>query len=190
MPKVPWGIGSDAVDDWDRKSQYTPYSGPIPPNGVYEWTIKVLKSAAGTKDKLPSLWVGLELEPRRAYKEEKYAGYFIMAFLPVADTTAFRYVPFLDAIGVRGREFTERTVTDTDGNITRIGSWRNSGKEMIAAELKDGKDQDNKSRKEVGWMGPLPEEDINDDDDDAEEYADDEYDEEIDVDDADDEEPF
>lgn len=177
MPRVRWGISSGDIDDFDRSSQYAPYTGPIPPNGVYEWLVKVLKYIPGTRDKHPQLRIGLELVPREDRKDERqYSGYFAMAFLPITDKTAFRYVPFLDALGVSGKEFTERTVTDEDGNIKKIGQWRNDGKEIIAAQLADGQDQNGAPRKELAWFGPVAE--IDDDEED-------EYDEEIEE-----EEPF
>lgn len=177
MPKVRWGIKASDVDDFDRDSQYKPYDGPQPPNGVYQFQVKVLKYAAGTGAKLPQLRIGLELVPRSGRKDERrYAGYFIMCFIPVSPRTQFRYVPFLDALDVTGEEFENRTNTDNDGNITKIGKWRNTGDEIILAEIKDGADQDGNSRKEVGWMGYLTDED----DDGGEELDEDAYDEEYD----------
>lgn len=180
MPKAKWGITSRDVDDFDRSSQFVPYAGPIPPDAVYNWKIKVLKSISATKDKLPQLRVGLELMPRGA-SEDKYEGYFVYCFLPVAESTKFRYVPFLDAIGVSGREFVNGTVTDEEGNITKIGRWRNSGDELIGGQLKTGQDQNNEPRKEIGWMGEAL-----DDFDEGDEIDDDDY--EIDDDDYDDDE--
>lgn len=152
MPKANWGISASDVDDFDRESQYKPYTGPQPPLAVYNWRIKVLKSVSGTQKKLPQLRVGLELEPRGA-SEDKYSGYFIMAFLPVGETTKFRYVPFLDAIGVSGKEFTNGTLTDSEGNVKKIGRWRNTGDEVIAAQLRMGEDESGNPKEEIGWMG-------------------------------------
>jgi hypothetical protein len=158
MPRVRWGIKASDVDEFDRDSQYKPYDGPIPSNGVYQFQVKVLKYAAATSDKLPQLRIGLELVPRAGRKDErKYGGYFIMMFAPVSTRTAFRYVPFLDAIGVSGDDFERSTVTDNEGNITKIGKWRNDGQEIILAELKDSADQNGNARKDVGWMGYIPE---------------------------------
>ncbi len=175
MPRANWGISARDVDDFDRDSQYTPYDGPIPVNGIYRWQIKKIQHIAATGSKLPQLRIGLELIPRDK-SEKRYKGYFLMAFLPVSNKTAFRYVPFLDAIGVSGRDFETRTVMDQEGNITKIGGWRNSGSETIRAEIKDGQDGDGNPRKEIGWMGedadPAPESD--DEDDYDEEYDDDE----------------
>jgi hypothetical protein len=170
MPKASWGIDSSDVDEFDRDSQFVPYDGPTPPNGMYWWNINVLKYAARTKDKLPQLRVGLELVGRdNRPDDEPYIGYFITAFLPVSDKTAFRYVPLLDALGVSGREFKERTIVDDNSNITRIGNWRNSGEQLIAAQLKDGQDANGNSRKEIGVFAAIKE------DEDSEDYADDDF---------------
>lgn len=159
MPKVNWGIDAETIDEFDRESQYSPYAGPTPPSGVYKWSLKVLKFIPRTRDKNAQLRVGLALVPRDGQDKKQYAGYFIMAFLPVKDNTAFRYVPFLDAIGVSGDDFVSRTLSDEDGNIKRIGQWRNNGETEILAELKDGFDQDKNPRKDIGWIGPLADED-------------------------------
>jgi len=179
MPKADWGVNSRDIDNFDRDSQYKPYDGPIPENAVYHWKIKVLKSIAGTKAKLPQLRVGLELVPRKGRNEKKYSGYFMMAFIPVSDKTEFRYVPFLDAIGVTGREFTNGTVTDDEGNIKKIGKWRNNGDEIIAAQLGDGEDEKGNARKEIKWMGEINSEPESEEDDE------DEFDDEFDEDDGD-----
>lgn len=178
MPKVRWGINARTVDEtFDRESQFKPYDGPTPTNGVYQFQVKVLKSVAGTREKLPQLRIGLELVPRSGRKDERrYAGYFIMVFAPISDKTAFRYVPFLDAIGVSVRDFADRTNVDEDGNIKSIGKWRNDGKTLVAAELRDGTDDKGNSRKEVGWIGELNED--ADTDDDEEDYDEEEYDDE------------
>ena len=164
MPLVNWGINSEVVDDWDRESQFQPYKGPVPPNGVYQWCVKILKFAAGTRDKLPQLRIGLSLVPRGA-DEKKYKDYFIMMFPPIADNTEFRYVPFLDAIGVSGKEFTRGTRTDEEGNIRKIGRWVNDGKTLILAQLQDGVDQNNNPRKEITWVGAVDADEPADDDD-------------------------
>ncbi len=186
MPKVNWGISAKDIDNFDRDAQYKPYDGPIPPNGVYQFKIKVLKSVAGTREKNPQLRIGLELKPRSGRSEKSYTGYFIMTFPPVTDKTQFRYVPFLDAIGVSGRDFETRTIADQEGNIKSIGQWRNDGEEIILAELKDGVDQHGAPRKEIGWMGPLNEDDSEEESEDTEdeEYYDDEENADYDEDDA------
>lgn len=166
MPKVDWKIDSSVVDEFDRDGQFTPYKGPIPPMpAVYQWLIKKVQYIAGTKTKFPQLRVGLELVPRDR-SEKPFAGYFIMLFLPIMEKTAFRYVPFLDALGVDGDDFTNRTKTDEEGNIKRIGSWRNTGETEVLAQLRSGVDKDNNSRPEVGWVGPLDADEDSDDDDD------------------------
>jgi hypothetical protein len=177
MPRANWGVSSQEVDEFDRDSQFKPYTGPIPPDGVYNWRIKVLKYAAATRDKFAQLRIGLSLEPR-GDSEEQYRDYFIMTFPPVSEKTAFRYVPFLDGIGVTGREFTKNTITDEEGNIKKIGKWRNSGDEMIAAQLQTGQDQNGDPQKQIGWMGEAVEDFDNDGVEDDDDEDDDDYDDE------------
>lgn len=188
MPKVNWGIKASDVDEYDP-NQFRPYDGPIPPSGVYEWQVKFVKFAAATDGKLPQLRAGLELIPRRGRKDEKqFAGYFIMAFMSVSERTQGFYVPFLSALGVSGRDFEQRTIADQEGNIQKIGAWRNTGDTMVKGELKDDVDQNGNPRKRMNWFGPIGEAATADDTDagDEEEWdADEDYDDE-DYDDDDD----
>ncbi len=175
MPKPDWGIDPDTIDDFDREGQFKPYTGPTPPDGVYRFRVKQLKYAAGTKSKNPQLRPGLELVPRNK-DEKRFAQYFIMCFLPVSERTAFRYVPFLDAIGVSGKSFISKTVVDEDGNITRIGKWRMEGDTEILAQIRTEEDQNGQPRKDVKWFGaydPDADEDYEEDDDEDEDYEDD-----------------
>lgn len=190
MPKVRWGISASDIDEYDRDNQYTPYTGPTPPNAVYQWQVKVLKYVAGGRESHDQLRIGLELVPRKGRKDEaKYAGYFVMKFCHITSKAAFTYVPFLDAIGASGDDFKERTISDEEGNIKKIGRWRNNGDEILMGQLIERPDTNQVLRKEVSWIGPLAQdEDELDDDDDEYSYYEDE-DEEIDS-DGDDEEPF
>jgi len=173
MPRASWGIEAADVDDFDRDSQFKPYAGPpVPVGQVYLWTIKVLKYAARTKEKNPQLRVGLELVPRDGYDEEDYEGYFIMAFLTVTKKTDWKYVPFLDAIGVTGKEFATRTMYDEDGNVQRIGSWKNDKDTLVLADLRIGEDQHGEPKKEIGTFMPYEDEDEGEYEDDDQEYAD------------------
>lgn len=174
MPIARWGISARDVDDFDRESQRSNYQGPTPPNGMYHWLVKNLKYAAKTKEKFPQIRVGLELYPREGEgfeHEERYEGFWIMAFLSVSPKTDWRYVPFLDAIGVTGAEFESRTRFDENQNITRIGSWKMDGQTIIAAELKDGEDQNGNPRKEIGQIAEAVAYDDEGEDYDEEEYA-------------------
>jgi hypothetical protein len=186
MPKVDWGIDAAQVDEFDREKQFKPYTGPVPPvNTVYRWRIKVLKYIAATGKKHPQMRIGLELVERQE-SERRYRGFFLMDFPPITDSTKFRYVPFLDAIGVNGRDFAGRTIIDTDGNIKKIGAWRNDGEQTILAMFKMGADQNGDEKLEFNWYGPDEdlegeeaeadnEEYAEDDEDDAAYVADDDY---------------
>lgn len=178
MGIVRWNISANDIDDFDRSKQFKPYAGPVPPNNtVFLWRIKKMQYVPATRDKLEQLRVGLELVPRKGFDESRYAGYFIMNFIPVAPNTGFRYVPLCDALGISGRDFTERMRADKEGNILRIGKWQNDGQQLILAKFTDWMDNKGNPRKEVDWMGPIEddyEDDYEDDDNlDDDEYADD-----------------
>lgn len=182
MPKVNWNISEGTIDDFDRESVYKPYDGPIPPAGVYRWKIKKLQFVAATKGKNPQLRAGLELIPRNT-EEKRYKGYFIIAFMTVSEQWPGFYVPFLDALGISEREFTNGTVADEEGNISKIGRWRNSGDVHVKAQLKDAADQHGNPKKEIGVFmkdsaGASAEDDF--DDEDSDDFDDDDviYDDE------------
>jgi hypothetical protein len=187
MPKMDWGISRSVIDDFDRSKQYAPYTGPEPRNGVYQWKVKVLKTAPATRDKHPQLRIGLELVPRNK-EEKRYAGYFLMLFRSITPDgrNDFTWVPFIDALGVTSTDFTNRTITDNDGNVQKIGKWTNRQDALILAQLKDDSDQQGNARKEIGWFGPLNEDDEGDEEYDDGDPDDADYDDEYD----DDEVPF
>ncbi len=190
MPKADWGLSAGTVSDFDREKQFTPYQGPLPPNAVYAWKVVNAYYAAATGEKLPQLRLLLSLEPRDR-SEKKYAGFMCMAMAPVGDNTGFRYVPFLDAIGVSESDFFNRTDVDGEGRIRKIGKWLNNGKTVVAAQLEDNDYEGSKYPKAIGWVGELtayePDED---EEDDEEEYDEDdtEEDEEYEEDDEEEEE--
>lgn len=177
MPLVNWGVRARDIEGFDRDAQFKPYTGTLPVNGMYKFRIKQLKYIAGTDEKFPQLRASLELVPRNA-QEKKYKGYFITAFMVVSDKTAFQYVPFLDAIGVSGAEFERKTLTDQEGNVRKIGAWRNSGEEMILAEIRSNTGENaEKYPKQIGWMEAVTE---SDDEEDSEDYDDEDDSEDFD----------
>lgn len=202
MPRVTWsGLDAGDVDGFDRDSQIKPYAGPVPPDGMYLWAVKVLQHREGDRKKNPQLRVGLELVPRPGsdYKgERKYKGYFTMDFIPMADNTAFRYVPLLDVLGVTGKDLINNTITDEDGNIKKIGTYRHDGKALVMAQLVQEMDQNGnpKAQKNIrgGCYYEPPEDAKYEDDDDEDLPDDDEYgadidDDEYDFDEEEDERP-
>ncbi len=179
MPKVNWGISKGTISNFDRESQYKPYDGPLPPAGMYRWLVKRLKYVAATGTKNPQIRAGLELVPRNT-EEKRYKGYYITAFLTIAEQYPGFYVPFLDAIGVSENEFLSGTITDEEGNIKKIGRWRFTDDVHLKAQLRDETDQAGNPRKGIGYIGADSggeefSDDTEDDfdfDEDSEEYAD------------------
>lgn len=186
MPRVRWsGLGADDVDGFDRDSQIKPYAGPVPPDGVYLWAVKVLQFREGDGAKHQQLRVGLEMVPRSGsdYKHErKFKGYFTMDYIPMADNTAFRYVPLLDVLGVTGKDLVNSTITDEDGNIKKIGSYRHDGKALVLAQLVQELDQNGNPKMQKNVKGGAyfePPEDAEYEEDDDELPEDDEYTEDV-----------
>jgi hypothetical protein len=184
MGKVKWGAGvtGRGIDEVDTSGNFTPYAGPVPPAGVYQFHIKVLRRKLSS-NKNPQLVIGLELVPRKGMPEQnKYKGYFMMDYIPVMDSTQFRVRGFTDGIGVKGRDFAERTVDDGSEkeNILKIGNWVQNGKQFLLVSIGQGSDQQGNPRMEVKGYVPAgaasaPAEDDNaeDQDDSADDSADD-----------------
>jgi hypothetical protein len=180
MARKIWsGISGKSLDETDR-SEFKPYGGPIPPNELFCFKINALKHGKSSKG-TSQLIIGLTLVPRASRPEDKrYADYRIMDYIPVMESTQWRLVPFLDAIGVSGDDFEKRTMDSGEKDrwgsvpITKIGRWINDGKQYVMALLRDGEDQNGKTRKEIGgyWMpGAASEDPAEEDADAAEEDA-------------------
>ena len=178
--RVNWNLRGSDLDEFDRSRQYTPYTGPVPTNNVYQFKLKIFRYVKATADKWEQIRIGMELVPRNGREDEqRYAGYFLMVSRSLADKNRFTYVPFFDALGISGRDLDRGVITDEEGNVKKIGSWRNSGDLVILAKLADSEDAKGNPRKDFDWFGPLknphdelPEDDPDIDDDDE---SDDEY---------------
>jgi hypothetical protein len=190
VPKANWGISRDDFENFDREKQFKPYTGPVPPSGqVFQWLLKKLQYFPGTREKNPQLRIGLELNPRRK-EEKKYAGFFVMTFRAITPKTQFLYVPLCDALGVTATDFTDRTRVNEEGDVLAIGRWRNKGDQLLMAQLKDSEDEKGNPRKDIGWIGPVEDDELDDDEldeeideddyiDDEDEEASDEYEDEL-----------
>jgi hypothetical protein len=176
MPKAQWGVSARDVGNFDRDSAYKPYQGPIPVNGVYAWRVAKAVFAASDGESNAQLRLTLVLSPRNK-GEQKYNGYVNTAFMPIADNTQFRYVPFLMAIGASDTDFVNRTITDTEGVIKSIGKWKSDGKTIVAARLVDNDYEGARNPKQIDWVGEL-EDATPDEDEDEEEYEDEEEEDE------------
>lgn len=153
MPHINWNMSGRKLRDFDRSKQFAPYTGPVPPNAVYKFKVKVFKYVEATRDKWEQIRIGLELVPRNA-EEQRFGGFFVMAFRALADNNEFTYVPFFDAIGVTDADW-DRTIADEEGNIKKIGRWRHDGTTEILARLCDKVGTDDVTRKDVDWFGPV-----------------------------------
>ena len=179
MPRAQWGVSATEVDQFDPATQFKPYTGEVPPNGVYEFLIRAMKYMPATDDKNPQLRLSVALAPRASRpREARYDDFYVTTFIPVTPKSQFRYVPLLNALGIPSRDFINKTIVDAEGNITRIGDWRQDGEQYILCELVDSTGGDDRYPKDIKWIGP-----INDDEAEESDNADQNDDEEIDDDD-------
>jgi hypothetical protein len=157
MGKVKWGgVTGKGIDEVDTSKQFTPYAGPVPPAGVYQFHLKILRQGMSSNNN-PQLILGLVLVPRKGMPEQnKFKGYFLMDYIVVMEQTQFKVRPFLDAIGVKGRDFTDRCVDDGSDkkNITKIGNWIQDGKKFLLVSIGMGSDNNGNSRMEVKGYVP------------------------------------
>lgn len=194
MPTMDWGLEPGTVEDFDRSKVFVPYKGKLPPpNQVFLWEIKRVSLVKGTSaGKLPQLRIGLELCPRNR-EEKQYEGFYRSTFSPVSESTAFRYVPFLDAIGVSERDFLRGTKHDREGVISAIGRWKfKPGETFVLARLEESENYKDPAKTDLNindtWFGAPTDADFEEEEDDDDEYEDDEsYDDADDDDDDEDE---
>lgn len=164
MGKVTWGgdISADAIDEAERR-QFQPYDGPVPPNALYAWKIKMLKKGKAKSSGNDQLIIGLELAPRTGREDQKpYKGYYRTTYIAVVDSQAGKLAGFLDAIGVTAKDFLNRMYDDGEKDarggvrITKIGDWVNDGNQYVLGELNDDTDKDGRPTKRVDRFWPPP----------------------------------
>lgn len=166
MAKVKWGGQelASSIDDYDpdNDQQYTDYTGPRPPKGLYRFRIGRVQKSESTNG-FPQMVVDMELDPDRA-EHKQYAGYHIRDYIIVKEdgSTAFRYAPLLRALGVTGKQFVTMTVVDENGYITKMGP------KLIPGSLVHGFIRPSKRNPEydyIKYMPPRADDDSNDADD-------------------------
>lgn len=125
MPKVKWGTGDGALTaadiDGARSNEFTPYSGPLPPGGVYRFVVKQMKqgtSGAGN----PKLTTIMELDGGWKEAHKKYDGCPLFDHMPVTQSAAFRTKAFCEAFGITPREFLTGILVDDDSKVTKLAS--------------------------------------------------------------------
>lgn len=143
MAKVKWGsVNAQEIDEFEDEG-FSAYDGPDPKRGVYGFKIKFMKTgtSSGGHDQMI---VGLELDSRGRADHKKYAGFFMQDFIIVKDDTVFRYAPLLKALGIPGKDFLTKTITDPsdDDNdtkkIVKIGTVKPIGMKVVGSIWPDG----------------------------------------------------
>jgi len=176
MPKVKWGsdIAVDDIDSWEDESGGS-YAGQKPSSGIFKFKITKLvkgESKAGN----PKLTAYMTLVPRTA-ADKKYDGCPLTDFMPIMKSTVWRFRPFLDCLGVTGKQLLSQTNANGEGEVISIAGVKPAGKELLVqVKLDENEEYLNIKR----YMKPVDEDDV---DVDVDADADDD-------DDDDDDEPF
>jgi hypothetical protein len=173
MPKAKWGSGDEALTaadiDGAQSNGFTPYSGPIPPAGLYKFVVKQMTqgtSGAGN----PKLQTVMELAGDWKSNHAKYDGCPLFDNMPVMKSTAFRVKAFCEAFGLTSKEFYGGILTDEKGKVTKLGSLGDpAGLEVYVSVSKRAATDQYPESLQLNGTGYLPV-----DDDDAEDAAEDE----------------
>lgn len=125
MPKVKsWNVGEGeklTAEDLESASADAGYAGPLPPAGLYKFTIKRLKKTTfGSKNE--GISVLAELDGSHKPEHAAYDKADLWDQLVMTKASAPFVKGFCDAIGVTYRDILNGVVTDEEGLVTRIGT--------------------------------------------------------------------
>jgi hypothetical protein len=126
MPKATWGSGDQAltaadIDGAERPEVTARYSGPLPPTGMYLFTIQRIRKVKSQNEN-PMMNVRLALDGSWRSNHKQFDGCPLWDRIPVMDSTKQRVANFLDAIGGTGKDLMTGTIVDEEGYITKLGA--------------------------------------------------------------------
>jgi len=150
VPKVTWGAFSAEDIDNAPESTFVPYEGPLPPAGVYGWTVGRMTKTTSKADN-PMLVIVWEND---GAKDKKFKGAPVWDRPVMTKQTMFRIRDLCAALGVTSNDFLNKMVADEDGNITKIGKLAVE-KIHVKAHVVRKPDNNNEMRLEIGKYIPL-----------------------------------
>lgn len=176
MPKAKWGSDLTVDDIENAESTNGSYTGPIPPSGVYLFTLKKMQKGTSKNDN-PKVFMVWEMAKTGAKKDQKkWAGAPLFDHMPVGASSAFRAKALCAALGVTSKDFLNKTIIDEEDNITKIGNLKiEAGAIQAFINVKRESDADNGDRLVLNGGGylPMPEDSGDDDSDDADDDGED-----------------
>lgn len=119
MPKAKWGDFSSEDIDNAQSNQFSPYKGPIPPAGLYRFTVKQMKQGMSQANN-PKLQIVMELDGSWKPNHKVFDGAPLFDNMPVMKSTAFRVKAFCDAFGITSKQFNTGIITDEEGKVTKL----------------------------------------------------------------------
>jgi len=161
MPKVKWeaAAADDALTASDvdsAESGFTPYSGDLPPAGVYRFKLKRVKvETFGTGNM--GLKVLMELDGSWKDAHRKYDGAPVWANVVFTKGAAAFVKAFGSAIGVTSAALLSNVVTDEKDLVTKIGTKKITEDTVVYANIKKGRqDAESDWKSELNGTGFLP----------------------------------
>jgi hypothetical protein len=169
MPKATWGdFSANDIDSAESRGGFTPYSGPIPPSGLYRFTVKQMKkgeSQAGN----PKIQVVMELDGTWKENHKKYDTCPLFDNMPVMKSTAFRVKAFCEAFGLTSKQFATGLITDEDGKITKLSTLGDPAGIQVYVNVKKRPAENGYDEGlQLNGTGYLPVDDEDDDEDEDE----------------------
>jgi hypothetical protein len=182
VPKLKWGSDLTSTDVEEASDGY---KGKVPPPGLYRFKLRMAQSTKSSNDN-PMVVLLLILDGSWKKEHKQYEGAPLWDRITVIKTTAGRVKAFCDALNVTYDDFLAKTMSDEEGNITKVGKLKIKDEDLLLY-IKTGTEKyEGEDRLKVARNGMLPfkaEDDDADSDDDSDADADDDDDDDKDGDD-------
>jgi hypothetical protein len=170
--RLKWGL--DKEDISDDAVGFEPYTGSLPPRGVYRLRIGKMSTQMSSNDNpmLVCLWV---IDHDDADSRSVYNGCPVWDNVVATKKSAFRVARFRRAIGVTELDLLNRTMIDDDDNVTKIGRIKVPGLQVLALlAIENSEEYGERVRVDQYLPHDYVDEFADEEDEDEDEYDDDE----------------
>lgn len=156
MPKVKWGAADadellSAQDIDEAQDSFTPYTGAIPPGGVYRFRLKRVKKVSfSTKNQ--GLKVLCELDGSWKPEHAQFDGCPLWDQVVYTKSSAGFVKAFALAIGATSQDMIKAVVVDAEDVVTSIGPVKLDGENLVYIAVRVGSYND-QARLEIAGTG-------------------------------------
>jgi hypothetical protein len=160
MAKLQLGAGFDAqgLDEQEYDDSFEPYTGPLPPNNTI-LKFRLLR-AWSTTSSAGNFMIKVMFA---AEESGEYDGLKIIDQIPFTETAAWKYKPWMAAMGLTAKLIKAKTIVADDNDekwggpqIKSVGDWTPGSDEAVCfIRTAEGTDLDDNPRTEAGKYIPL-----------------------------------